>query len=140
MSKRGRVAKFEIRLSGCERVDLEKMIRIGRDAAYRLLQARILLKADVLKQGDGWRDAQITESLETSLSTVLRTWRQLVEEGLESAWSRKTQSRPHARICRPCQPRDRRSAGGGVRLAEPGPGTSLSYRFSRRSPGKSPRR
>ena len=98
MVKRGRAAKFEVRLSGSERADLEKMIRTGRDAAYRLLKARILLKADVSERGDGWPDAQIAEALETSLSTVLRTRRQLVEEGLEAALSRKTQSRPHARI------------------------------------------
>ena len=98
MVKRGRAAKFVVRLSGDERTDLEKMIRTGRDAAYRLLKARILLKADVSEQGQGWSDAQIAEALETSLSTVLRTRRQLVEEGLEAALSRKTTSRPHARI------------------------------------------
>ena len=59
-------------MSGDERADLEKMIHTGRDAAHRLLKARILLKADVSKQGDGWSDAQIAEALETSPSTVLR--------------------------------------------------------------------
>jgi len=98
MVKRGGAAKFVVRLSGDERTDLEKMIRTGRDAAYRLLKARILLKADVSEHGQGWSDAQIAEALETSLSTVLRTRRQLVEEGLEAALSRKTSSRPHARI------------------------------------------
>ena len=98
MGKRGRPAKFVVRLSGDERADLEKMIRTGRDAAYRLLKARILLKSDVSKQGDGWSDAQIAEALETSPSTVLRTRRQLVEEGLEAALSRKTRPRPDARI------------------------------------------
>lgn len=98
MGKADRTAKFVVRLSGEERAGLEKMIRTGRDAAYRLLKARILLKADVSEAGDGWSDAQIAEALETSLSTVLRTRRQLVEEGLEAALSRKTPSRPHLRI------------------------------------------
>lgn len=97
MGKRGPEAKFVVRLSGDERADLEKMIRTGRDAAYRLLKARILLKADV-SGNDGWSDAQIAEALDTSPSTVLRTRRQLVEEGLEAALSRKTQPRPDARI------------------------------------------
>ena len=79
MGKCGRTGKFVVRLSGEERSGLEKMIRTGGDAAYRLLKARILLKADVSEQGDGWSDAQIAEALETSLSTVLRTRRQLVE-------------------------------------------------------------
>ena len=78
---------------------LEGMIRIGRDAAYRLLKARILLKADVTAEGDGWDDARIAEALETSASTVFRTRRQLVEEGLEAALSRKKrQSPPTSRI------------------------------------------
>ena len=47
MGKRGPAAKLVARLSSAERTDLEEMIlkRIG--AAYRLLKARILLKADV---------------------------------------------------------------------------------------------
>jgi len=98
MGKAGRAAKFVVRLSGEERADLEKVIRTGRDAAYRLLKARILLKADVSEGGDGWSDAQIAEALETSPSTVLRTRRQLVEEGLEAALSRKKRSTPPARI------------------------------------------
>ena len=48
--------------------------------------------------GDGWPDARIAEALETSLSTVLRTRRQLVEEGLEAALARKKRSTPLSRI------------------------------------------
>ena len=98
MGKGGRGAKFVVRLCGEERADLEGMIRTGHAAAYRLLKARILLKADVSKGGDGWPDARIAEALETSLSTVLRTRRQLVEEGLEAALARKKRSTPRSRI------------------------------------------
>lgn len=98
MGERGRAVKFVVRLSGKERAGLEKTIRTGRDAAYRLLKARILLKADVSESGDGWPDAQIAEALETSLSTVLRTRRQLVEEGLEAALARRKSAKPSSRI------------------------------------------
>ena len=98
MGKGGRGAKFVVRLCGEERADLEGMIRTGYAAAYRLLKARILLKADVSKGGDGWPDARIAEALETSLSTVLRTRRQFVEEGLEAALARKKRSTPRSRI------------------------------------------
>jgi transposase len=97
MGKSGGSVKYVVRLSGDERAGLAKMIATGRDAAYRLLKARILLKADV-SDGDGWPDAQIAEAFETSLSTVLRTRRQLVQEGLEAALSRKRPSRSHMRI------------------------------------------
>ena len=99
MGKRGRVAKFVGRLSGAERADLACMIRTGRAAAYRLLKARIVLKADVSEGGDGGPDARIAEALETSLSAVLRTRRQLVHEGREAALARKTRSPPPSRKC-----------------------------------------
>ena len=53
-----------------------------------------MLKADVSEKGPGWPDTPITEALDTSLSTVLRTGRQLLEEGLEAALSRKKRSSP----------------------------------------------
>ena len=59
---------------------------------------REYLKADVSTEDCGWDDAQIAEALETSLSTVYRTRRQLVEEGLEAALARKTRSAPQPRI------------------------------------------
>ena len=94
MSKRGPVVKYGVRLNVDERLQLEDMIRMGRQAAYRLLKARILLKADVLSDGGGWDDTRIAEALETSVSTVYRTRRQLVEEGLEAALARKKQKAP----------------------------------------------
>jgi poly-gamma-glutamate capsule biosynthesis protein CapA/YwtB (metallophosphatase superfamily) len=49
-------------------------------------QARILLKADVSKAGEG---CKIAEALDTSIDTVARTRQQLVEEGLEAVLVRK---------------------------------------------------
>ena len=70
MGKRGPEAEFVVWLSGDERADLENVIHTGRDAACRLLKARILLKADMSQEGDGWSDVQIAEALDTSPSTV----------------------------------------------------------------------
>jgi hypothetical protein len=95
MSKKGRSARYVVCLSSEERARLERMIHTGRDAAYRLLKARILLKADVSAEGGGgWCDAEIAEALETSASTVQRTRRQLVEQGLEAALNRKKRETP----------------------------------------------
>lgn len=94
MSKRGPKIKYVVRLSSTERSGLEEMISTGRDAAYRLLKARILLKADTSDAGDGWDDVRIAAALDTSASTVFRTRKRLVEEGLEAALVRKTQVRP----------------------------------------------
>ncbi len=96
---RGRRAKYVVGLSAEERGSLEALIGKGRGAAVRLLKARILLKADRGDGREGWDDARIAEALETSASTVYRTHRQLVEEGLEAALSRKKHDTPRtARI------------------------------------------
>ncbi len=69
MAKRGPAAKYVVRPGSDERVRLEDMIGTGRGAAYRLLKARILLKADVSAAGGGRDDARIAEALEPSAST-----------------------------------------------------------------------
>jgi hypothetical protein len=88
------VKRYVVRLSAEERQRLEAMTRKGKSSARRLLKARVLLKADVSDEGEGWSDSRIIEALETSVSMVYRVRRQLVEEGLEAVLSRKTPARP----------------------------------------------
>ena len=92
MAKVGRPTKFGIRLTPEERTRLEGMIHCGKGPINSALKARILLKADVSENGPGWSDERIADALETSLSTVFRTRRQFVEEGLDAALSRKKSS------------------------------------------------
>ena len=98
MAKVGRPIKFGIRLTPEERTRLEGMIHCGKGAINSALKARILLKADVSENGPGWSDERIAEALETSLSTVFRTRRQFVKEGLDAALSRKKSSWSPPRI------------------------------------------
>ena len=84
------VKKYVVRLSAEERARLEEAIHKGKRAAQLLTKARILLKSDVSEAGEGWSDSRIAEALDTSLPTVERTRRQLVEEGFEAVLSRKT--------------------------------------------------
>ena len=88
------VKRYVVRLSAEERLALETMIRKGKSPAQRLLKARILLKADVSEDGEGWSDSRIIEALETSISMVYRVRKQLVEEGLEAVLSRKAPAAP----------------------------------------------
>ena len=83
------VKKYVVRLSADERAQLEALIRAGKRSAQLLTKARILLKADVSAAGDGWSDSKIAEALDTSIATIERTRRQLVEEGFEAALTRK---------------------------------------------------
>ena len=86
MAKIGRPIKFVIRLTPEERTRLDGMIHCGKGSVNSALKARILLKADVSQSGPGWSDERIAEALETSLSTVLRTRRLLVDEPRFSSW------------------------------------------------------
>src|SRR5271166_4964754 len=95
MARRERsVKRYVVRLSAEERGQLEALIRKGKSPAQRLVKARILLKADVSDAGEGWSDNEIIEALETSASMVYRVRKQLVEEGLEAALSRKPRAAP----------------------------------------------
>ena len=81
------VKKYVVRLSADERAQLGDLIHKGKRAAQ--LKARILLKADVSEAGEGWSDSRIAEALDTSIANILRTRRQLVEEGFEAVLTRK---------------------------------------------------
>jgi hypothetical protein len=83
------VKKYVVNLSEEERSRLDEFIRRGKRAAQLLTRARILLKADISESGEGWSDSRIAEALDTSIPTVERTRRQLVEEGFEAALTRK---------------------------------------------------
>jgi poly-gamma-glutamate capsule biosynthesis protein CapA/YwtB (metallophosphatase superfamily) len=86
-SKEIAVKKYVVRLSGEERARVEEFIRKGKRAGHLLTKARILLKADVSEAG--WSDSRIAEALDTSIPTIERTRRQLVEEGFEAVLTRK---------------------------------------------------
>lgn len=88
------VKKYVVRLSTGEREQLEAILGRGKNAAWRQLKARILLKADVSEAGEGWSDSRILEALDTSASTVSRVRQQLVEEGLAAVLNRKKRATP----------------------------------------------
>ena len=78
-----------MRLSAEERAQLDELIRKGKRSAQLLTKARILLKANVSELGEGWSDSRIAAALDTSIATIERTRRQLVEEGFEAVLRRK---------------------------------------------------
>jgi poly-gamma-glutamate capsule biosynthesis protein CapA/YwtB (metallophosphatase superfamily) len=82
-------SKFIVQLSDEERGRLDTLIQNGKHRARQLLKARILLKADESDAGAGWNDSQIAAALDTSIDTVSRTRRTLVEEGLDAALTRR---------------------------------------------------
>jgi hypothetical protein len=83
-----------VELSSDERAHLEGLISKGKSSAKAILKARILLKADQGPLGPSWTDDRIVEALDTNPSMVTRVRRELVEEGLEAALSRKKRATP----------------------------------------------
>ena len=83
------VKKYVVRLSAEERAQLDELTRKGKRSAQLLTKARILLKADASERGEGWSDSRIAAALDTSIATIERTRRQLVEEGFEAVLRRK---------------------------------------------------
>jgi hypothetical protein len=88
------VKRYVVKLNADERQRLQELIRKGASPAQRLLKARILLKADTSDAGEAWSDSKIIEALDTSVSMVYRVRKQLVEEGLDAALSRKQRATP----------------------------------------------
>ena len=81
--------KYIVKLSEQEREELQELIAIGKSSARKIQHARILLKADASEHGPNWKDEQISEAVEVSLSTIERVRKQFVEEGTEAALSRR---------------------------------------------------
>ncbi len=86
--------KYVVELSGDEREHLKTVISKGNAAARTTLKARILLKADQGRFGEGWTDDRICQALETNESMVARARRQLVEEGVAAVLTRKRRKTP----------------------------------------------
>ena len=79
------VTQYVMTLGDAEREQLNRLIHRGKHPARKLMRARIVLKADASQAGEGWSDSRIAAALDTSVDTVRRTRRQLVEEGFDAA-------------------------------------------------------
>jgi Homeodomain-like domain len=89
---------YVVKLKKQERQRVEGLIRKGKSRAAQMLKARILLKADDGRYGQGWSDERIIGALDTSASMVYRVRRGYAEKGLEAVLTRKK------RVAPPVQP------------------------------------
>ena len=89
--------KYIVTLTPQERAYLEKFTTTGKNSAYKINHARVLLLADTNQKEGGWIDQAIASTLNISVSTVERVRQQFVESSLESALNRQPQSKrkPH---------------------------------------------
>lgn len=85
---------YKVRLSADERTQLQRLVSLGKAAAYKRTRAQILLKADQGIEQPGWTDDQISDAFSVGRATVERTRKAFVLEGLDAALNRKKQQRP----------------------------------------------
>lgn len=90
--------KYIVKLTLEERVELLTLIRFGKKAANTLMHARVLLSADEndtkLKPKT---DETIAAEMHVSSKTVARIRQRFVQEGIESALSRRPHTNPKSR-------------------------------------------
>ena len=55
--------KYIVTLTEEERASLEKLVNKGKNPAYKVNHARILLLADTNIEGGGWKDLDISQAL-----------------------------------------------------------------------------
>ena len=77
--------KYIVDLSEEERQSLEKLATTGKHSAYKIIHARILLKADINQADGGWSDSAISKALDLSTSTIVRVRQRFVESGFEAS-------------------------------------------------------
>ncbi len=80
--------KFIVELTTEERSQLQSIVSKGKAAAYKILHASILLKADQGSDGPGWKDRDIAEAFGCHRTTVENLRKQLVTQGFEAALER----------------------------------------------------
>lgn len=85
--------KYIVTLTEEERASLEELVNKGKNPAYKVNHARILLLADTKIEGGGWKDLDISQALKISVATIERVRQRLVEQGLEGALNRKEQKK-----------------------------------------------
>lgn len=90
--------KYIVKLTKEEREELLTLIRVGKKAASKLMHARVLLAADEHDSKlKAKTDADIAGEMHICSKTVARIRQRFVEEGMESALSRRPHANPKGR-------------------------------------------
>ena len=89
--------RYVVKLTQDERANLLLLVKTGKASAAKLTHARIILATDENNTDTIPYDTKVSKELHVSSRTVARTRQRFVEEGLESALSRKPHSNTRPR-------------------------------------------
>ncbi len=84
--------KYVVQLSDTERQELEDCVHTGKNEAYKIRNAYILLKSDV--KGPGWSDTKIADAYECNHQTVANVRKRFTEGGFSRALYRAKREHP----------------------------------------------
>ena len=73
--------KYIVRLSECEREELQSVIKKLKGSSQKVRRAQILLKAEA--SGPNWTDERIAEAFSCRIKTVENIRKRLVDQGFE---------------------------------------------------------
>ena len=89
--------RYVVKLTQDERANLLLLVKTGKASAAKLTHARIILATDENNTDKTPYDTKVSKELHVSSRTVARTRQRFVEEGLDSALSRKPHSNTRPR-------------------------------------------
>ena len=86
--------KYRVTLTAEERETLQRLVKKGNTAGYRIRHAQMLLALDEIPANDHWTDAKIGDAYGARQQAVGVLRKRFVEEGFEAAVERKKRETP----------------------------------------------
>ena len=86
--------KYRVTLTGEERETLQRLVKKGNTAGYRIRHAQMLLALDEIPANEHWTDAKIGDAYGARQQAVGALRKRFVEEGFEAAVERKKREKP----------------------------------------------
>jgi len=86
--------RYRVTLSKEERQELELITRSGKNRTKKFINARVLLLCDAGEDGPSWNVADVATALGVTSRTIEHLKKKFVEDGLETALTRKQREKP----------------------------------------------
>jgi hypothetical protein len=86
--------KYRVTLTEEEREFLQKLIKRGKTAGYRIRHAQLLLALDEIPDNESWTDEKIGKAYGAHVRSIGNLRKRFVEEGFEAALERKKRETP----------------------------------------------
>ena len=86
--------KYRVTLTLEEREFLQKLIKKGKTAGYRIRHAQLLLALDEIPANEHWADENIGKACGSHIRTIGNLRKRFAEEGFEAALERKKRETP----------------------------------------------